>query len=183
MLSTKERLVETTAKLIRKKGYFGTGINEVLKEVGVPKGSLYHHFPKGKDGLIQAAILHGGEAQMLKYSEALRGKEALDGLNAMIDVMISDLLESDFQDACPITAVAVAASTMSKEIQQACHQIFEAWQDGLAGYLRRRGVKHSTEKANQLYAMFQGAFVLSQAHRDVVHLRSQKKFIALVLSS
>jgi len=183
MLSTKERLIETAAKLIRKKGYFGTGINEVLKEVGVPKGSLYHHFPNGKDGLIQAAIVHGGEVQMSKYGDALRGKEAAEGLNAMIDVMINDLLESDFEDACPITAVAVAASTMSKEIQQACHEIFEAWQDGLAGYLKRRGVKGAQEKANQLYVMFEGAFVLSQAHRDVVHLENQKKFIAIILNS
>ncbi len=183
MNTTKERLVSSAAKLIRKKGYFGTGISDVLAEVGVPKGSLYHHFPDGKDGLIREAILHGGETQMYKYGEALRGKAANEGLCAMIDVMIKDLLESDYQDACPITAVAVAANSMTKEIQDACHQIFKGWQDNLAGYLERRGVSGSTDKARQLYTMFEGAFVLSQAHRDVMYLENQKKFIGVILDS
>ncbi len=183
MISTKEKLVSTASKLIRRKGYFGTGINEVLNEVGVPKGSLYHHFPDGKNGLIREAILHGGEAQMLKYGEALRGKPADEGLCGMVDVMIKELRESDFRDACPITAVAVAANTMTKEIQNACHEIFKGWQENLAGYLNRRGISDADEKAKQLYTMFEGAYVLSQAHRDTMYLENQKKFIPIILNS
>lgn len=183
MLSTKEKLVRATASLIRRKGYFGTGINEVLAEVGVPKGSLYHHFPEGKDSLIKQAIQYGGEAQMIKYGNALRGKAALEGLCAMVDVMIEDLLKSDFKDACPITAVAVATNSMDDQIRKACKQIFEGWQENLAGYLSRRGVENADAKAKQLYTMFEGAFVLSQAHKDVSYLTNQKTYIPIVLNS
>ncbi|WP_421977218.1 TetR/AcrR family transcriptional regulator [Roseivirga seohaensis] len=183
MLSTKDKLIQVTAGLIRRKGYSGTGISEVLKEVGVPKGSLYHHFPDGKNGLIRQAIQYGGEAQMLKYGEALRGKPALEGLSAMVDVMINDLLESDYKDACPITAVAAVATSMDEDIRLACENIFKGWQENLAGYLERRGVSKANQKAEQLYAMFEGAFVLSQAHKDVKYLKNQKIYIPIILNS
>lgn len=182
-MDTRERLVAATSKLVRKKGYFGTGINEILKSIEIPKGSLYHHFPAGKDELIQAAILYGGESQMYKYGVALRGKGVEEGLSAMIDVMVNELLDSDFEDACPIAAVAIAAGTIDEKIRKACDKVFKGWQDNLAGYLERRDVKNAEEKARQLYAMFEGAFVLSKAHRDVKYLELQKKFIKVVLES
>ena len=182
-MNTRERLISTTSKLIRKKGYFGTGINEILKSIEVPKGSLYHHFPKGKDELIQAAILYGGEAMMLKYGEALRGKEAFEGLSAMVDVMIDDLKDSDFEDACPIAAVAMASGAIDETIRKVCDRVFTGWQNNLAGYLERRGIENTTEKSQQIYAMFEGAYVLSKAHRDIKYLELQKKFIKSVLES
>lgn len=183
MVSTREKLVQTAAALIRRKGYFGTGINEVLNEVGVPKGSLYHHFPEGKNELIRQAIQYGGENQMMKYGAALRGKPAIEGLSAMVDVMIRDLLDSDYQDACPITAVAAVASSMDENIRIACEQIFKGWQDDLTGYLQRRQIDNAAQKAQQLYTMFEGAFVLSQAHKDVKFLEIQKTYIPIILNS
>lgn len=182
-MNTREKLVATTSKLVRKKGYFGTGINEILKSVEVPKGSLYHHFPAGKDELVKEAILYGGEAQMQKYGEALRGKDAEEGLCAMIDVMVNELVTSNFEDACPIAAVAMASGGIDETIRKACDNVFTGWQNNLAGYLERRGIQNTTEKSQQLYAMFEGAYVLSKAHKDVKYLELQKKFIKSVLEA
>ena len=183
IMNTRERLINVTSDLIRKKGYFGTGINEVLKQVGVPKGSLYHHFPKGKDELIREAVYYGGENQMQKYGEALRGKTAEQGLSDMIDVMVDELLKSNFEDGCPIAAVAMAAGTIDEEIREACAKVFIGWQNNLEGYLERRGVKNAQIKAEELYSMFEGAYVLSKAHKDVKYLLLQKRFIETILNS
>lgn len=137
----------------------------------------------GKDELIKEAILYGGESQMQKYGDALRGKPAEEGLSAMVDVMVQELLNSDFQDACPIAAVAMASGIIDENIRQACDNVFKGWQNSLAGYLERRGVERANEKARELYAMFEGAYVLSKAHRDVQYLELQKKFIRMVLES
>ncbi|OEK06584.1 TetR/AcrR family transcriptional regulator [Roseivirga misakiensis] len=182
-MNTREKLVSTTSKLIRKKGYFGTGINEILKSVEVPKGSLYHHFPEGKDELIQAAIIYGGEAMMQKYGDAIRGKDAAEGLSAMVDVMVKELKDSDFEDACPIAAVALASGVIDENIRKACDRVFKGWQSSLAGYLERRGVEKAEEKANELYAMFEGGYVLSKAHKDLSYLELQKKFIKVILEA
>jgi TetR/AcrR family transcriptional regulator, lmrAB and yxaGH operons repressor len=54
-LSTKDRLISTATRLFLQRGYEGTGLSEILTEAGVPKGSLYHHFPDGKADLACAA--------------------------------------------------------------------------------------------------------------------------------
>lgn len=53
--STRDRLVQAATRLFRQRGYDGTGLTEILTEAGVPKGSLYHHFPEGKADLACAA--------------------------------------------------------------------------------------------------------------------------------
>jgi TetR/AcrR family transcriptional regulator, lmrAB and yxaGH operons repressor len=53
--TTRDRLVLTATRLFRQRGYDGTGLAEILTEAGVPKGSLYHHFPEGKSDLACAA--------------------------------------------------------------------------------------------------------------------------------
>ncbi len=53
--STRDKLTFAAAELFRQKGYHATGIAEVLARAGVPKGSLYHHFPEGKADLARAA--------------------------------------------------------------------------------------------------------------------------------
>ena len=182
-MNTKERLIATTADLISKKGFRGMGINEVLAMVEVPKGSLYHHFPKGKESLVTEAVKYGGRAQMDRYAAALKGKGAEEGLLAIIDVMIEDLENSDFCEACPIAIVALEASESTEDIRKACDDMFKSWQLGLARYLEKRGISNGLEKAEQFYALLEGGFILSKAHRDVKYLEQQKKLIGLILKA
>ena len=51
--STKDRLIEVGQALLWKNGYNDTGIQEVLKRSGVPKGSFYHHFSSKEDFGLQ----------------------------------------------------------------------------------------------------------------------------------
>lgn len=59
-LSSRERLIQTTAQLLQEKGYYGTGLKDILKLSGTPSGSLYHYFPDGKEELTAAAIRSAG---------------------------------------------------------------------------------------------------------------------------
>lgn len=182
-MNTKERLIATTADLISKKGFRAVGINEVISAVEVPKGSLYHHFPKGKESLVSQAVKFAGRMQMERYIDAVRGKGAEEGLIAIIDVMINDLKTSDFAEACPIAIVALEASAATEDIRRACDAMFKDWQKGLAVYLEKRGITNGLEKSEQFYAVLEGGFVLSKAHRDVKYLEQQKKLVKMILDS
>src|SRR3954453_13994047 len=46
---TRQRIVEAGADLLRLKGYSGTGVKEIVAAAQAPFGSLYHHFPGGKE--------------------------------------------------------------------------------------------------------------------------------------
>ena len=51
-----DRLIAAMLNALRRKGYHGVGLSELLTEAGAPKGVLYHHFPGGKSELAIAAI-------------------------------------------------------------------------------------------------------------------------------
>lgn len=72
--NTKEKFIETASRLFEVKGYNATGLNEILAESGAPKGSLYYHFPQGKEQLALEAINSAGEkikANLLKNLESI----------------------------------------------------------------------------------------------------------------
>ena len=52
---TRTRMLETTARLLQHRGYYGTALSDILEQSGAPRGSLYFHFPGGKDQLVVEA--------------------------------------------------------------------------------------------------------------------------------
>ena len=53
-------LIETAALLFRRQGYSATGVNQILEAADVKAGSLYHHFPDGKQELAAAVVDRAG---------------------------------------------------------------------------------------------------------------------------
>ena len=49
---TRTRMLDATGRLLRQRGYHGTSLNDILAASGAPRGSLYFHFPGGKDQLV-----------------------------------------------------------------------------------------------------------------------------------
>ena len=70
-VNTKEKFIETASRLFEIKGYNATGLNEILAESGAPKGSLYYHFPKGKEQLALESINLAGEKIKNKIKNTL----------------------------------------------------------------------------------------------------------------
>ena len=62
MSTKRDEIITTTCRLLELQGYRATGLNEIIRESGAPKGSLYHYFPEGKDELTVEAIAHSAAA-------------------------------------------------------------------------------------------------------------------------
>ena len=60
MAGARERMITSTALLIREKGARATSIDDVLAHSGAPRGSVYHHFPGGRDQLLREATDFAG---------------------------------------------------------------------------------------------------------------------------
>src|ERR1700723_2816064 len=104
----RQRMIERTAVLLAKKGLQGTSFSEVLEASGAPRGSLYHHFPGGKDELVLAALTVAGDRASSLLS-LQRGKPATEVAQAFIGMWRTVLEKSNFAAGCGVVAVIVAA--------------------------------------------------------------------------
>lgn len=173
-IDSRARFVETTAGLLRRQGYHATGLNQIIKESGAPKGSLYFHFPGGKEELAQAALEQSG-AQMHAELEGLvaNAKNPLEALRAVANALADSLEASDFQDGCPVATVALEAAAQSEALQMTCGASYRAWEQLISASLREHRVATREAKglASLILSAIEGALLLSRAYRDTKPLR------------
>ncbi|MBX2842890.1 MAG: TetR/AcrR family transcriptional regulator [Flammeovirgaceae bacterium] len=183
--SIKEVLIEVTSKLLEQKGYYGTGVAEILINAGIEgkKGSMYHHF-KTKDELVVAAINYSGKRQLKDWAKAMRGQEsAQEGISALIDNLIQRLQKTEYRSGCPVSPVALEISNQNEVIRIACSNAARKWETSLATYLELNGIEHGERKAKIIFNLIEGAFLLSRIHHDVENWEAIRESIELILDS
>src|SRR4051812_34610685 len=126
---TRDRLVETTARLVSTQGYAATGLSQILTESCAPKGSLYFHFPGGKEEMVAEAIrqLGVGVAQLLEAHLQNAATTAL-GLQALIRTFIAEVERSGYQRGCPVALTSLESSHASERLRNACGLVFQAFE-------------------------------------------------------
>src|SRR3954466_6968952 len=104
MLSPRERMVISTALLIRERGAHSTAISDVLEHSGAPRGSAYHYFPGGRTQLLCEAVDFAADFTSHWIASAASSLEAIDRI---VGEFRKQLVESDYRAGCPVVAVAV----------------------------------------------------------------------------
>jgi TetR/AcrR family transcriptional repressor of lmrAB and yxaGH operons len=182
--SVREQMVDSAVILLATRGLDGTSFTEVLGASGAPRGSIYHHFPGGKDELIAAAIeTAGGRAvALLRSLEGRSPAEVVDGFFAMWRAVLE---RSRFSAGCSVLAVTVAGGSGDADgLLLAAGRVFRSWQSALAAVLAAGGVPAAAAEpfATLLIAASEGAVALSRAEQsyepfDAVHrvLREQAR--------
>jgi AcrR family transcriptional regulator len=166
---TRQRIVEAGAELLRVKGYTGTGVKEIVAAAGAPFGSLYHHFPGGKEQLGEEVIRWSGKMYgMLGPAIFDPAPDVATGVRDFFAGAADHLEETDWQDACPIATVALEVASTSEPLRVATADVFTSWIDGLAPRFAAAGVPdaRSRELAIAMIAGLEGAFVLARAWRS-----------------
>ena len=72
---TRQRILYASAELFGRRGYSGTGLKQISEASRAPFGSLYHHFPGGKEELGDEVVRQAGEFFRLRSEERRVGKE------------------------------------------------------------------------------------------------------------
>jgi AcrR family transcriptional regulator len=167
--STRTRIVETSAELFRLQGYSATGVKQIVTAAQAPFGSLYHHFPGGKEELGAEAIrLSGARYEELIPAIFDPAPDPATGVRWFFAGAAEHLVETDYADACPIATVALEVSSSSEPMRRACAAVFESWIDAGTARLTVPGL--TAEQARELtiamIAALEGAFVLARALRS-----------------
>lgn len=172
---TRDRMLDAATRLLRERGFHGTSLNDILSRSGAPRGSLYFHFPGGKEALVCEALVR----EVARISEALASlfREADDpaaGMRAYIEAAAQELEESNYLFGCPVAPVVLDAPVASAALMQACRDAFDEWQRLIVEALVNGGVlRHRAESlATTSVAATEGALLLARAYRDTSPLRT-----------
>src|SRR5881227_3601578 len=108
---THERIVAAAARATRRTGYDGTGVAEIMKEVGLTHGGFYAHFGSREAMLAEAADRAGSEsvASMERVAAAVPPEQALP---AMLKAYLSKAHVQSVESGC---ATAALASEMPRQ--------------------------------------------------------------------
>ncbi|MBN6040962.1 TetR/AcrR family transcriptional regulator [Amycolatopsis sp. 195334CR] len=181
---TRAKLIGAARTLVEEKGYHGTALNEVLALAGAPRGSLYHHFPGGKDQLVGEALTAAGQ----EVDELLAGvARTAAGARALVPAVLAALADrmqaADYAKGCPVATVALEVAASEGELQALCGEIYAGWEGVLAEALRAEGREpaEAEELAATVLALIEGSLVLARAHRSRVPVERVTRRIDLLL--
>ena len=163
---TRERLLTAAQRLFRKRGYHATGLSDILEAALAPKGSLYHHFPGGKEaiGVCVVEKISSSLLTLLAQSRA-RSTEAIL-LKTGAQMLVS--MEKTNYELCTLFAAFSAERKTSPQLGQAVTRAYAELTAALEVLLMRDGLtaRAAKDKALLVTALMEGGLLLSQAQSD-----------------
>ena len=163
---TRTAMIEGAIELLSTRGVHGASLLKVLEHTGAPRGSVYHHFPGGKDELILAALDLTGERHD-RFVDRLRGTSAEEITAGYLELWRRILIRSGLDSGCPILAVTVSVS--AGPLLDRAGEIFRTSQQHLVGLYEEVGLHRSAAEhfVTLLVAGAEGAVVLSRAQQTI----------------
>lgn len=166
---TRDRILEATAELYRRQGMAATGLKQISGAARAPFGSIYHHFPGGKEAITAEVIRCEG----VRYGEfvgaQLTHTDPATGIPQMFE-NAGRLMESqDYSEACSIETIALEVASTNELLRQESATVFEGWLAGIAEWFGQLDI--TAEQGRQLALItltaLEGAFVLCRTMRSV----------------
>ena len=174
MASTRDQIIETVCGLLESQGLHGTGLNQIIKESGAPKGSLYYYFPEGKDELAEAAIAAAGQSVAERIRSGLAvSDDAAEAVRSFVTNVAHFVEVSGFRSGGPLATVAMETATTNERLNLACREAYTLLQGAFEAKLLESG--YSAPRARDL-AMFitaaiEGGIILCRTYHSGDPLR------------
>lgn len=181
---SKAKTLSAAARLMRQQGYHGTALHDILAAAGSPRGSLYFHFPRGKEEIGEAALTLAGEAVRQSIAEAAETSESAEVfLIRIARGMASDLAKSGYKEGCPIATAALETSAQSDVLGAAARAAFQKWETEIKRGLERFGMASSEADliATTALSQLEGALLLARTYRSLTPMHRAEQALKLLL--
>ena len=185
-LAPREKIIATTCALLESQGYHATGLNQIVKESGAAKGSLYHYFPSGKEEIASEAIR---SVSLLTAGRVRRHLADVSGAAEAVETFVLEIArlveESDFQAGGPLTTVALETATTSPRLNLACREAYSRLQAVFEEKLAGKGFSAplSASLAVMIVAAVEGGIILSRTAHSGDPLRIVAAHLAGLIRS
>jgi TetR/AcrR family transcriptional repressor of lmrAB and yxaGH operons len=181
---SKGKTLAAAARLFRRQGYHGTALHDILAAGGSPRGSLYFHFPKGKEEIGEAALTLAGEAVRQAIALAAQTSESAEiFLTRIARGMASDLEKSNFSEGCPIATTALETAAQSDVLGAATRNAFKTWENEIKGGLERFGMISGEAElvATLVLSQLEGALLLARTYRSLEPMQRAEQALKLLV--
>jgi TetR/AcrR family transcriptional regulator, lmrAB and yxaGH operons repressor len=160
-------MIRSAAALFGSRGLNATSFSDVLADSGAPRGSIYHHFPGGKQQLAEDAIRWTSE-QVLAHLRACPSSAASGVLAWFIDLWRQSVQASGGTSGCPVAGIAVDVGATADDLIGAARAAFSDWAALLASQLQAAGLPahRAGPVATASLAAMEGALILCRAERS-----------------
>ena len=157
--ATHEKIVVAAARAIRRSGYGGTGVADIMKDVGLTHGGFYAHFASREAMLAEAADQAGAEsvATLTRVAAAVPPTEAL---RSLIEAYLSKEHVEDAETGCPVAALGSEMPRQAPKVRRAATRRIKEVIDLVTQYSLDR------DEALTTVATMVGALVLARAVDD-----------------
>ena len=115
---THTRIVETAARAIRRSGYDGTGVADIMKEAGLTHGGFYAHF-SSRDAMLAEAADRAGEETLAIAKKVLAETPEDQALQALMHVYLSNEHMTNIEKGCSLVALGSEMPRQASEVRKA----------------------------------------------------------------
>jgi TetR/AcrR family transcriptional repressor of lmrAB and yxaGH operons len=174
----------SAAEVLRERGAAGVTIDEVLARSGAPRGSVYYHFPEGRNQILTEALQYAGDALTELINEAA-AKGGMYLVWRFVDFWGNLLVESDFTAGCPVVAAAIGSGDDEPQLTTVAGNILRRWRDALTRAFVSDGFDEpcAASLAITCIASLEGAVVLCRSTRSVDPLRDVAEQLEFLIKS
>jgi TetR/AcrR family transcriptional regulator, transcriptional repressor for nem operon len=187
---TRNIILQAAKKIILTKGYGAAGLNEILTEAGVPKGSFYHYF-KSKEDFV-AELLKSYLDEHEAFLGQLLNNQELEPLERIISFLEKGRAlheRNRCQQVCLIAKLGAEVSDFSETMRNVQSTGIRKWLDVYAECIRKGQEKGSinrninaTQAAALIHDLWQGASVRMQIDQNTAPLENAVEIIRRLLT-
>jgi TetR/AcrR family transcriptional repressor of lmrAB and yxaGH operons len=166
---SKDRMIAAARRLFREHGYLGTALSDVVTESAAPRGSIYFHFPGGKEELASEVILlHAADVIARINRAAAATSTAGQLIEAFMGRERDELISSDYREGCAMAPIAIESTPASAQLSDANRRAFQDLITTLAARLIEKNVpvSRATQLATNVWSSLEGALILSRVLRS-----------------
>jgi len=184
--STREDMLSAAVELFAERGYEGVGIAELLSKSGAPRGSLYFHFPEGKEQIGAEVVARVG-AEVAARFRGLHdsGVDLETFIERVFKTTAKECKDRDYIASCPMAAIATGFGNDSPKLATAVREAFNSWEVEIRVAAEARGLTaaNAASFASAMLASMEGAFVISKAQgSSAAHVNASRAMQAFAAS-
>lgn len=176
---TRDRVLAATITLMRRSGYSGIGINEILAEGGAPKGSLYHFFPQGKRQIASEALEVYAVQVLALYERALTAPGTPgQKVRRLLQVPAGRLEQAQFLMSCAAGAASLDLDAELEIVRRSVRRFFDGAIALIAEHLGLPERRRAKSFAGLLLTTIEGAYIRGRAEHSTQAFKEAATWLA-----